>query len=228
MDCIEFRRIKLAEPNRATEEFTSHLRGCAACTTFAERCDRIDIELEAALRIPVDDNLIRRIVLNHRLRGTSRRTWAVAASIFFGIAVSAAVGWQMTASNPVLASASAEHVIGEPAAMSAQQDIGSAELLSALALSGAKLSRPLDVSYLHDCPVPGGWGKHIVLKTPLGKATLITMPNQAIYRRLSAQEHGLSVAIAPANMGSFALIAETPEALALAEKVVADAIVWRA
>ena len=228
MDCLEFRRVKLADPGRVNEEMASHLRECAACAAFAARCDDFEVSLEAAARIPVDDGLAKRIVLNRRLGGPSRQNWALAASILLVAALTGTLAWQVTAPNPVLATASAEHVIGEPIAMAARQKIADAELAKALALSGAKLSRSLEVSYLHDCPVPGGWGKHIVLNTPLGKATLITMPNQKIYRRLAMGEHGLSVAVAPARMGSFAVIADSPRALAMAEKTVNDAIDWSA
>ena len=228
MDCLEFRRIKLTDPVRANEQLTAHLRECPACATFAGRCASFETELEAAIRIPVDDGLARRIVLSHRLGGASRKLWTLAASVLLAIALGGVAAWQITAPNPVLATASAEHVIGEPVAMAAQQHISTAELAKALALSGASITGSLEVSYLHDCPVPGGWGKHMVLKTPMGKVTLITMPNQKIYRRLAMRDHGLNVAVAPARMGSFAVIADSPQALAAAEKIVADAIVWRA
>ena len=135
--------------------------------------------------------------------------------------------WQITAPSPVLATASVEHVLDEPVAMLANRHVEAAELANALSLSGATLSSALQVSYLRDCPVPGGWGKHFVVNTPMGKATIITMPNQKVYRRLMMNQRGLSVAVAPAEMGSFAVIADSPQALAAAEKIVAGAVTWR-
>ena len=67
MNCLEFRRIKRAEPARMNNEMVAHARNCAGCAAFVVRWQAFEAELSAAARIPVDDGLARRIVLNHRL-----------------------------------------------------------------------------------------------------------------------------------------------------------------
>src|SRR5882724_7242973 len=152
MNCLEFRRIKRAEPARMNNEMVAHARNCAGCAAFVVRWQAFEAELSAAARIPVDDGLARRIVLNHRLGERPSRVWAIAAGMLLAVALSVGAVWQMTAPSPVLATASVEHVLGEPVAMLANRHVEAAELANALSLSAATLSGALEASYLRDCP----------------------------------------------------------------------------
>ena len=84
------------------------------------------------------------------------------------------------------------------------------------------------VSYLNDCPVPGGFGKHIVVQTPAGKVTVITMPNQSVMRKGILESGGLIAAVMPAGKGSFAIIAPSRVSLAAAEQTLQQYISWSA
>ena len=103
------------------------------------------------------------------------------------------------------------------------------DLKLALANSGAALKQDFAeaVIYLHDCPVPGGIGKHIVWETPRGKVTLITMPNQTVYWRAEGEYKGLMTTLRPAGRGSFAIVAENEAALKTAEAMLDQHILWR-
>jgi hypothetical protein len=132
------------------------------------------------------------------------------------------------APDPSLLTASIEHVTGEPSAMNAQQKVSQQEMTAALGLSGAIIKAGFsNVTYLHDCPVPGGFGKHIVLQTEVGKVTLITMPSQHVAWSKTRKDKGYIAAVRPAQVGSYALVAENESAFKAAEQLIKQNVTWR-
>jgi hypothetical protein len=230
MNCLQFRRTKLAMPRQMTNEAALHVLECPSCAEFARDMDRFENQLEAAVNIPVDGTLAQRIVLDQKLKGGRRtRLYAMAASALLVCAVSVGIGYRQLAPDASVLNASVDHVMHEPQAFESNQAVSANELKLALAESGATIKADFAnaVIYLHDCPVPGGIGKHIVWETPRGKVTLITMPNQTIYWRAEGEYKGLITALRPAGRGSFAIVAENEAALKTAEAMLDQHILWR-
>jgi hypothetical protein len=101
-------------------------------------------------------------------------------------------------------------------------------MTAALGLSGAVIKAAFNnVTYLHDCPVPGGWGKHIVLQTSAGKVTLITMPSQKVAWSKTRKDQGYIAAVRPAQVGSYAIVAENESAFKAAEQLINQNVTWR-
>ena len=91
MNCLEFRREKLADPRRLSEAAHSHAQECANCALFARSVDDEDAEMLRALSVPVPDGLADRVLL--RPKGAHRRAWrawALAAGVFLGIGLATA------------------------------------------------------------------------------------------------------------------------------------------
>ncbi len=230
MNCLEFRRLKLAVPRALPREALDHLSECEACAEFARSADQFEAELESAIKVPVEPTLAQRVILNHKLSaGRRARALAIAAGVLLAVALGLTAGYRALAPDPDLITASVDHVTGEPSAFRARQSVADGELEQALALSGARLRAGFAqvVTYLHDCPVPGGLGKHLVLATNLGKVTVITMPNQRVRWSLKSPYKGLYAVIRPAQRGSFAVVAESEQALAAAETLLQQHIAWR-
>lgn len=229
MNCLEFRRNKLAAPRHMPEDALAHALECQSCAEFARSQDQFESQLEVAVRIPVDPALAQRIVLDRKLK-TGRRTrlYAMAASVLLVVALGAGLGYRYFAPDTRMLHASVDHVLGEPSAFEAQQLVSKDELILALANSGAELKQDFAqaVIYLHDCPVPGGIGKHIVWVTPRGKVTLITMPNRKVYWRADGEYKGLITALRPAKRGSVAIVADNEAALKSAEAMLDQHIIW--
>lgn len=228
MNCLEFRRRLLVDPRTVDAQAAAHRESCPPCREHARVALDFEVALQDAMRLPVDPSLAQRIVLDRRLRESRRgRRRALAA----GVAVFAAAGGLLSTrwlrADPV-AVASIEHVVGEPSSFTARQRVGASDLGAALSLSGARLRADIAgaVTYLHDCPVPGGWGKHIVVNSPVGRFTLITMPSCPVAARARLGRGGWYAAVAPARTGSYAIVAETAQAVERAERYVADGIDW--
>ncbi len=229
MNCLQFRRTKLAAPRHMPEDALAHALECLSCVEFARSQDQFENKLEAGVRIPVDPTLARRIVLDRKLKtGRSTRLYALAASVLLVCALSAGIVYRSLAPDTRMLNAAVDHVLREPLAFASQQSVSKNDLVVALANSGAELKQDFarSVVYLHDCPVPGGVGKHLVWVTPRGKVTLITMPNQTVYWRAEGEYKDLIIALRPAGRGSFAIVADSEIALKSAEALLDQHIIW--
>jgi hypothetical protein len=230
MDCLQFRRNKLATPQALGQDTLEHLKGCPACQEFSHSVDAFEGELASAVKIPVEPSLARRIIAGREsASGMAMRRYALAASVLLALGIGFGVGYQALAPNPGLVEASVDHVLGEPVALTSNQSVNDQELGQALGLSGARLRGSLAraITYLHDCPVPGGFGKHMVMVTDLGKVTVITMPNQNLRWSIGARHKGLVTRLLPATHGSVAIVAETERGLEVAEAMLKEYVSWR-
>ena len=230
MNCLQFRRTKLSTPRQMPNDAAIHVLECSSCAEFAREMDRFESQLEVAVNIPVDPTLAQRIVLDRKLKtGRSTRLYAIAASVLLVSALGLGIGYKQFAPDTRLVHASVDHVMHEPYAFESKQAVSKEDLKLALANSGAQLKEDFAnaVIYLHDCPVPGGVGKHIIWVTPRGKVTLITMPNQKVYWRAEGEYKGLITALRPAGRGSFAIVADNEAALKTAEAMLDQHINWR-
>jgi Protein of unknown function (DUF3379) len=230
MNCLQFRRTKLATPRQMPNDAAIHALECPSCAEFARDMDRFESQLEVAVNIPVDPTMAQRILLDRKLKtGRSSRVYAIAASVFLVCAVAVGIGYRELAPDTRMVHASVDHVMREPYAFDSKQAVSKDDLKLALANSGAQLKEDFAnaVIYLHDCPVPGGIGKHIIWVTPRGKVTLITMPNQKVFWRAEGEYKGLITALRPAGRGSFAIVADNEAALKTAEAMLDQHINWR-
>ncbi len=230
MNCLQFRRTKLATPRQMPNDAAIHALECPSCAEFARDMDRFESQLEVAVNIPVDPGLAQRIVLDGKLK-TGRRTrlYAIAASALLVSALAVGIGYRQFAPDTRMLHASVDHVLGEPYAFDSKQAVTQDDLKLAVGNSGGDLKKDFAnaVIYLHDCPVPGGVGKHIIWVTPRGKVTLITMPNQTVHWRAEGEYKGLITALRPAGRGSFAIVADNEAALKTAEAMLDQHIHWR-
>jgi Protein of unknown function (DUF3379) len=231
MNCLDFRRLKLADPNRLPADARAHASACASCAEFTRAQDDFEGQLGEAVRVPLDASLGARVLLRQQLKHANyRRVFARAAVVVLACAVLLGVGMRMLAPDAALFDVSAAHVAREPKAFMADERRSNAELDAALAYSGAKLVRPIEanISYIHNCPVPGGLGKHIIMRTGAGTITLLTMPNKKVYFRKVKLKDGYVVALLPCKHGSVALVARSEGELAALEAQLREHVQWSA
>ena len=78
---------------------------------------------------------------------------------------------------------------------------------------GVSLSGQLgEVRYVCVYPFAGGTAHHLLVKTPLGKVTLLLIPDRSLDSRAAAGAHGLSAAAVPAARGAI-IISDSPRSL---------------
>jgi hypothetical protein len=75
---------------------------------------------------------------------------------------------------------------------------------------GVSLPKELgEMHYICIYPLAGGGAHHLLVNTPLGRVTLLLMPERSAASPSGADARGLRVAIVPARAGSVAIIGES-------------------
>ncbi len=227
MNCLEFRRRKLADPRRLNPEAAAHLAACAACRDFAIEVNENEERLAAALHVPVPEGLADRVILARKAGARfAPRLWALAASVVLSFGIGAHQ-WRDYRS-PDYARLAIEHLLEEPESLTDMR-IADPELLRQVVhnFGGTLEALPGRVRFMRLCPVPEGTGWHIVFETEYGLATLILVPRRMQAEVAHATVAGWNALARPAGQGHYAVIASSPEALAKVDALLRQRLRWR-
>lgn len=228
MNCLEFRREKLADPRRLSAEALAHLEQCALCAAYAHSVDETEARLVAALRMPVPEGLAERVILR-RKNGYSfaPRRRALVATIL--LTVGTGILYWKALPAPDYARLAIEHVIDEPESFTTTRNADPALLRKVLHDFGGELSAPLgQVRYIRLCTVPGGMAWHIVFETGHGLATLLLILARDMKANSTRAEiAGWNAVARPGGKGCYAIVTQSPESLDAVSRMVSQRIVWR-
>lgn len=222
MNCLDFRRACMAG-DKLPLTADQHASECAACRTFADRLQIFDANLGAALAVPVPDGLADRVLFQHRNKSRAQRPFmkmALAASVLLAVGYLSQPIWvpQLSPANALFA-----HVMIEEPVERFMHRVGSqAELQASLASAGLQgVASLADISYFGTCPVPGGMGYHMKLKTAMGDATLLLMPHQPLSSKIVASRLGMHAVLSPAKVGGYALIGSSAQQVSAIDAAIA-------
>ncbi len=233
MNCLEFRREKLADPRRLSPGAVAHLNDCAACRLFAAEINENEGRLADVLAVPVPEGLAERIVLRRKTGNpmyakASPRLWAMAATVLVTLTFGFRQ-WKDFASQEY-ARLAIEHVMHEPESFTTTRLADPQLFRSVLHNFGGELQASLGtVRYMKLCPVPEGTGWHIVFENEAGQlATLILIPAKRMKAGAEqAQVGGWNAIARPGGQGFYAVIADSPDNLAKADRLVRQRVRWR-
>ncbi|MBI4988840.1 MAG: DUF3379 family protein [Rhodocyclales bacterium] len=229
MNCLEFRREKLADPRRLSREALTHMGACAACRGFAIEVNENEERIATALDVPVPEGLAERIILRRKTGARfSPRLWALAATVVltFGF------GFQQwkDAGSQEYARLAIEHVMHEPESFTSARLADPELFRRVMHTFGGEMQAPLGkVRYMKLCPVPEGTGWHIVFETENGKlATLILIPAKRMKADSEqARVGGWNAVARPGGQGFYAVITDSPETLGKVDELVRSRVRWR-
>jgi hypothetical protein len=229
MNCLEFRREKLADPRRLSPGAVAHLNDCAACRLFAAEINENEGRLADVLAVPVPEGLAERIVLR-RKTGTrfAPRLWAMAATVLVTLTFGFRQ-WKDFASQEY-ARLAIEHVMHEPESFTTTRLADPQLFRTVMHNFGGELQAPLGkVRFMKLCPVPEGTGWHIVFETEDGQlATLILIPAKRMKIDVEqARVGGWNAVARPGGQGFYAVIADSPAALGKVDALVRSRVRWR-
>jgi hypothetical protein len=229
LNCLEFRRAKLAEPRDLSESARAHALNCASCTAFAQSVDDGDAEILRAAAVPVPEGLADRVLLH--ATGTVRpawRAWAMAASVVLAVGLATVVFVQSPRES--YARLAIEHVVDEPESLTTRYRADGATVEVALRSVGASIRSPLgQVRYIRLCPWEGGrtaW--HVVFETPQGLATLILVPDMQVRSESDASASGWNAIVKPTQGGFYAIVTSSPETTARTADLLRTHVNWDA
>lgn len=231
MNCLEFRREKLADPRRLSREALAHIGECAACRGFAIEVNENEERIAAALAVPVPEGLTERIILRRKTgarSGFSPRLWALAATVVLTFAF----GFQQwkDAGSQEYARLAIEHVMHEPESFTTTRSADPELFRRVMHTFGGEMQASLGkVRFMKLCPVPEGTGWHIVFETEDGKlATLILIPAKRMKSDSEqAQVGGWNAVARPGGQGFYAVITDSPETLGKVDEMVRSRVRWR-
>lgn len=231
MNCLSFRRAKLADPNRLSDEALTHLGGCPLCQAFARRLDANEKRIARALAVPVPDGLADRIVLGAtgRKLASPYRLWAVAASVLISFGIGLVwLNRPVTEPRYNFAASAIAHVKHEPESFTTIKDADPARFSAILASFGADLRAPIGtVRYIKLCPVPEGTGWHIVFETEDGLITLMLIPgHRPRGRNLFEESDGMSALVRAAGQGYYVIVADTRAKVEATDRLLKQRIDW--
>ena len=228
MNCLEFRRLKLADPRRMSEEGQAHAKECPACVAFARSVDESEAALERALAAPVPEGLADRILLQQGgRRRASRWAYALAASLVLAVAAGIFVATRETDSANH-ARIAIEHVIEEPESLTTFHNADPERLSAIVREFGGTLREPLGrVRYIKLCPVEQGSGWHIVFEVPQGLATLILVPDRPISAAATASLGRFTARVEPVRGGYYALVTDSAGSASEVSKLLKQRIDWQ-
>lgn len=238
MNCLDTRRMLLADPRAESAALSAHLSQCEVCRAFMVRLQRDEVILHQTIEIPVPPQLEDRILLKmhlHHRRSMSRTAgqW----QLFKNLIISWLTQPQLGLSAMVLACAMfaswtilsgyiqpvswgevvLSEVIDEPNALRVSQEVPRQAVLAALQDYGLTLKEGMGkVQYLNHCSLPGGKGIHAVIETPdLGKVSLIIPPIGVHPTPNIAKRDGYAAQIVQLSEFSIGVVTEQPDKLNL-------------
>lgn len=217
MDCLEFRRAALADPRRLPATAAAHTQGCPACRVYLERSLEDEARLVDALRVAVPQGFEERLLARFA-RPRLIRHIAIAA----GILIVAGIAVFLAAPRPdPVALAGIDFVVFEEAQSIVEaKPMEMAVAAAAARKMGLSLSARLgEIRYICLYPFAGGAAHHLVVKTPLGKVTLLLIPGRERASRAAASARGLEAAVLPAAVGTVAIIADSPQSVRRTESL---------
>jgi len=228
MNCLEFRREKLADPRRLADAARAHASGCAACAAFALEVDAAERDLERALEAPVPEGLAERILFRSRTPRRSWHAWAVAASVLAAFVVGFQVGVsRQTGDDAVYARLAIEHVSMEPESLASAQSMDAKAFQTIVQTFGGTLKQlPGRMVYFECCPEEDGIVWHAVFQTEQGLATLILVPGKRPPHPETAATARWNALAEPVRGGYYAIVTGSPAATAGFEKTLRASVVW--
>jgi hypothetical protein len=233
MNCLEFRRQKLADPRRLSPEALAHMGECPACRGFAIEINETGERFATALNVPVPEGLAERIILRRKTGARlsfpfAPRLWAVAATVVLTVAFGI-LQWKDYASQDY-ARLAIEHVMHEPESFTTTRSADPELFRTVMHNFGGEMLASLGkVRYMKLCPVPEGTGWHIVFETEQGGlATLILIPAKRMKADSEqAQVGGWNAVARPGGQGFYAVIADSPDTLSKVDELVRQRVRWR-
>ncbi|MCX9158011.1 DUF3379 domain-containing protein [Niveibacterium sp. 24ML] len=227
MNCLAYRRLKLADPQRLSAAARAHEAECLGCESFARRIDAQETRIARTLDVPVPDGLDERILL--KLRGQRQmpwRSWAMAASVVltFGIGITM---WRGHGSYDAPRFA-IEHVMHEPESFTTPRLADPEQFRTVMAHFGGELTQPIGtVRYMKLCPGPEGVGWHVVLDTAQGMVSLFLIPGDKVRKPQTRTMQGYRALTEPAGQGHFAIVAENDAAVAAMAAAMREKVRWK-
>ena len=241
IDCLEFRRLALADPNDQSAEFLHHRGQCAECRALSEDVLSLDRALVSSLDAPVPPELRARLQLARTMSQKQGLNWrsprAIAASLAAALIIATAgfnvgVVWTNTESvtqdYALLLEGVMEHLNEHPMQQVWETDRANKAVSAVLTNYDASLT----LNYMENlqfgriCPMGRYKGLHATLETPEGQISFAYFKGEAVAELQDVTMNGYRARVKPVAGGNLIIVSANSAALESADRQLEQAMVW--
>lgn len=234
MNCLDFRREILADPQSGDEDMLAHEAGCPTCAPFAREVRAQDIQLRSALQsITPPQGMAERIQLAARFEqraGVQRRWWySAAAAVLMAVGVSmvSLFSTSLDRSNVALAQSVINHIEDESNHLHEARPVSTRRLNRVFQRFGAELADNIGtVNFAAECLMRKRNGVHLVMPGKMGPITVFFMPGEMTASSMPVDSTRFNGRIVPTRWGSIAVVGENGENLDGMGERLAAAVHW--
>ena len=229
IDCLEFRQRIGADPQDPAPDVQEHRQRCLGCADYANMQRALDRRLEAALRIPVPEDLRARVIFNQsgRWQRPPARRWLPIAA---GLLLAAGIGFMLLNVGDArrLPSAVIAHIEHEPSLLLPTERLAEPVRVSAVLHEGqVQLVQPMEnVIHAGLCPFRGRQVPHLVLRIDGEPVSVLLIADEQTGEVEEIHEDGYHGVIVPRRGGSLAIVAARPELVQPAREQLEAAVNW--
>jgi hypothetical protein len=210
MNCLEFRRQLLVDPQADDAQFRQHASACARCAEAQQRALGFESALRTALTVPVPAQLAEAILLRQateqlRSRKRLQRGGALLA-LAAGVVLAFGIGLSLQAQPlPELAVA---HLQREAFVLTQTQPIAEEQVRKAFADLGVHVGAlPVGISFVACCPVGRYSSVHVLMPQSNGPVTVLYLTDDQHEARRDFVRDGWLGRSVPLAHGTLVLLA---------------------
>ena len=233
MNCLQFRQLSVTEPGNHDKDFLEHQISCQHCQAFARDIRKFDEQLENAIKIPVPDDLVSRILNGKAMIMRSRRNiWkqvipAIAASIIFITGLTTGLLYHSPPSQTGIEQALETYVNNHRDNHLTTQTVSHTDVSETLLPFGIEITGDLGtVNYAAPCYIRNKMAVHLVLAGERGPVITLFMPDEQLQSKQTFRFGQYMGIIVPCPKGSMAIIGVFGEPLADRESRIRKSVTW--
>ena len=256
MNCIEFKRLALSDPNSGDHDFVIHSKDCPDCLKYVSGVRKMDMDLSNSLDIDLPSDLIARLQLNQEMaesfdddrddapdnKSTSAnviafqpmRRYAIAACLAVSLFVAGFMasgqfaGNQIGSEYEILLSGLVEHM--DEQAVTPIWDADRANTTANALL--ASYDGEMQIKYLENlqfariCPLGNHKGLHSSLMTENGQVSFAYVKGEPVREPLDASYEGYVSKVKPVRGGNLIIVSRSNKGVQQADTQLKEAIYW--
>lgn len=241
MNCLEFKRLALSEPDSKDLGFVEHSENCPDCLKYVGSVRRMDVDLSDSLNVAIPADLMARLKLNQLIDEEEKasvkpiRNYAIAASFALALFVAGFMASnQFGVNNSIgddyeaLLAGVVEHMNEQRVTPVWDTDRAnrSANTLLASYDGEMKLKYLENLQFSKICPMGQYRGLHASLETEHGQVTFAYIKGDSVGELLDAGYSGYVSRVKPVRGGNLIIMSNTKKGLQQADSELEEAMYW--
>ena len=250
MNCIEFKRLALSDPNNGDHDFVVHSKTCPDCLKYVGSVRKMDADLSGSLDVEMPSDLLARLQFNHEMSDdldeTSQvskgnvvsfqpvRRYAMAACLAVSLFVAGFMASNQLSSNAIgddyeaLLSGIVEHMNHQAVTPIWDAERANKTANSLLASYDGEMQIKFieNLQFARVCPLGKYKGLHSSLATTDGQVTFVYIKGDPVSEPLDAAYEGYISRVTPIKGGNLIVMSRSNKGLQEADSQIKDAIYW--